>query len=62
MAKLYVQGKLSGIIGLAASLIKDLFQVMHPSLAPHLHSDCLQIIEELHRCHEEVRPPFPMKT
>ncbi|CAH3146364.1 COX assembly mitochondrial protein 2 homolog [Pocillopora verrucosa] len=26
---------------------------MHPSLAPHLHSDCLQIIEELHRCHEE---------
>ncbi|PFX26841.1 COX assembly mitochondrial protein 2 homolog [Stylophora pistillata] len=26
---------------------------MHPSLAPHLHNDCLQIIEELHRCHEE---------
>ncbi|KAK2556685.1 COX assembly mitochondrial protein 2-like protein [Acropora cervicornis] len=26
---------------------------MHPSLAPHLHSECLKIIEQLHRCHEE---------
>ena len=27
---------------------------MHPSLAPHLHNECLEIIEQLHRCHEEV--------
>ncbi|CAH3186136.1 unnamed protein product [Porites lobata] len=26
---------------------------MHPSLAPHLHGDCLEIIEQLHRCHEQ---------
>ncbi|XP_068676018.1 COX assembly mitochondrial protein 2 homolog [Montipora capricornis] len=26
---------------------------MHPSLAPHLHSDCLEIIKQLHRCHDE---------
>lgn len=28
---------------------------MHPSLAPHLHSECLEVIEQLHRCHEQVR-------
>ena len=27
---------------------------MHPSLAPHLHDECLSFIEDLHRCHEEV--------
>ncbi|CAH3180384.1 unnamed protein product, partial [Porites evermanni] len=27
---------------------------MHPSLAPHLHGDCLEIIQQLHRCHEQV--------
>ncbi|CAH3176785.1 unnamed protein product [Porites evermanni] len=26
---------------------------MHPSLAPHLHGDCLEIIQQLHRCHEQ---------
>ncbi|XP_020602961.1 COX assembly mitochondrial protein 2 homolog [Orbicella faveolata] len=26
---------------------------MHPSLAPHLHSECLEVIEQLHRCHQE---------
>ncbi|CAH3158497.1 unnamed protein product [Porites lobata] len=26
---------------------------MHPSLAPHLHGDCLEIIQQLYRCHEQ---------
>ncbi|XP_048587977.1 COX assembly mitochondrial protein 2 homolog [Nematostella vectensis] len=26
---------------------------MHPSLAPHLHDTCLDLIEKLHQCHEE---------
>ena len=30
---------------------KDL---MHPSLAPHLHEDCLDLIEQLHSCHTDV--------
>ena len=27
---------------------------MHSSLAPHLHGECLHVIEMLHACHEEV--------
>ncbi|KXJ07281.1 COX assembly mitochondrial protein 2-like [Exaiptasia diaphana] len=26
---------------------------MHPLLAPHLHEKCLELIELLHKCHEE---------
>jgi len=28
-------------------------QNMHPSLANHLHDECSEYIDDLHRCHEE---------
>ena len=55
MAKRYVQVNSSELIDLATSLIKELSQVKHLSIGPHLHSACLQIMQDLHHFHTEVR-------
>ena len=47
---------------LATPLMKELSQVILLSLVPRLHSGCLQIIQDLHHCHDEVRPYSVLKT
>ena len=42
--------------------MKELSQVVLLSLVPRLHSGCLQIIQDLHHCHDEVRPYSVLKT